>query len=74
MVRDGASEYKYEDEDDFRPPHQPHGSTLIVTLATLTALSLMAAMTFTRVMPRFRMALNFLTPSGIAVTLIFIIV
>src|SRR3954470_3319111 len=31
-------------------------STLIVTLSTLTALSLMAAFTFTRVAPRFRMS------------------
>lgn len=32
------------------------GSTLIVTLSTLAALSLMAALTFTRVAPRFRMS------------------
>src|SRR4051812_44450142 len=39
-----------------RPRFHPAGSTLIVTLSTLAALSLMAALTFTRVAPRFRMS------------------
>src|SRR4051812_23749276 len=39
-----------------RPRFHPAGSTLIVTLSTLAALSLMAALTFTRIAPRFRMS------------------